>query len=97
MRTPTVADDRLMRAVRDVQRSRIRALLAYSPTPLPGELVVFRGERDDDDIPNLGWHDFATGGIELHAIEGRHESVLDEPQVSTLATELNDCLDRSGL
>ncbi len=94
---PEVADQRLTHAMRDVQRSRIRALLAYSPPPLPSELVVFRGERDDDDIPNLGWDQFATGGIELHEIAGHHESVLHEPQVSRLASELNDCLERSGI
>jgi len=91
-------DDRY-RALRKIHRSNIRALLAYSPAAYPGPVTVLVGDRDDggDDLPDLGWHRYARGGVDVHHIAGYHGAVLREPHVHVLASELAACLDGSGI
>jgi len=88
----------LLRTVKRVQRSNLRALLAYDPPTYPGSVVVLRGDRDeDDDVVNMGWDAYAEGGVELHQVSGFHNSVMQPPHVGTVAAVINGCLDRAGL
>ncbi len=90
-------DEPLLRTMKRVRRSNLRALIAYRPPTYPGEVVLFQGERDRQDIANLGWDRFVTGGIELHRISGYHQTVLHEPQVDRLASQVNACLNSTGI
>jgi acyl-coenzyme A synthetase/AMP-(fatty) acid ligase/thioesterase domain-containing protein/acyl carrier protein len=60
----------------------------------PGKLVFFRvNERPSYVHSDLtaGWQAYAAE-VEVHAVPGDHATLLDEPNVSTLAEELRKCL-----
>jgi amino acid adenylation domain-containing protein len=82
--------------IKRVQRSNLRAALAYAPPPYPGRLTLLRGDRSDGDDPTLGWGRFATGGVDTERITGFHGTVLQPPHVDTLAERLAEVLDRTG-
>jgi len=69
-----------------------------------GELALFRatrGEGPDEpyidryDDPLLGWGCRATEGVRSFDIPGGHSSMLQEPQVGTLAAELQAYIDEA--
>jgi amino acid adenylation domain-containing protein len=75
-----------------------RAIRSYCFRTYPGRVTLFRVRalslnRAYD--PELGWGKLATGGVEVRRIAGAHYSVLLQPHVRSLATELKDCLDRT--
>ncbi len=62
-----------------------------------GKITVFRLARQPfyyvrDSL--LGWGDRTTSGVELCIIRGKHNFVLREPYVQSLAKELRACLTR---
>ena len=67
-----------------------------------GQLVLFRatsGEGTDEPYidrygdPLLGWGRRATLGVQPYDVPGGHSSMLQEPQVQTLASRLQACID----
>ncbi|HEX5851854.1 MAG TPA: amino acid adenylation domain-containing protein [Solirubrobacteraceae bacterium] len=71
-----------------------RAERAYEPTPYPGDLVVFYGEGLYED-PELGWGEFAAGGIETFAVPGEHNNnreAMKEPAVRFVAERIEEQL-----
>ena len=97
VRAKPMLDESSLRTIKRVQRSNLRALLAYAPPTYPGAVTVFRGDRDHEDVPNLGWDSYALGGVEIHDTHGAHDSVLYEPQVEGLAQKVEACLESAGL
>ena len=64
----------------------------FTPKPFDGHLLLFRaGRRRLDLYPEdtLGWRNLAKGGITTVVIDGDHLSMLDHPQVDTIAERLN--------
>jgi amino acid adenylation domain-containing protein len=53
------------------------------------EQPVYRIKRRD-----LGWCDWATGGVEIHEMPGEHQTMLREPHVSATSAALLKCLDQ---
>jgi thioesterase domain-containing protein len=43
--------------------------------------------------PALGWNNHTEEATEVHIVPGDHFSMLSEPEVRTLARELQACLD----
>ena len=86
-------------ALKQVQAACLRATRQYIPNPYPGRVLLFRasdrplGSRDD---MFLGWNDLALGGVEVHAVPGNHLSIVDEPEVYTLAAQLTSCLEQAS-
>jgi thioesterase domain-containing protein len=73
---------------RQLWGAHVRALIAHQTKPYAGQITLFRTRGHplvcsfDDE---LGWREFAGGGVAVKMIPGAHESALDEPHVRTLA------------
>jgi thioesterase domain-containing protein len=66
----------------------------YQPTPYTGKALLLRA-RDEVREPanrDLGWADLIGAGLEIVDIPGAHLTIFDEPNVSILASELNERL-----
>jgi amino acid adenylation domain-containing protein len=74
-----------------------RAEKNYVPKPYTGTLTLFHGRHPDYAAPNLGWNGLAKT-FETHIIGSgtvnSRRSIMEEPLVRQLATELTECLDR---
>ena len=66
----------------------------YLPGSYGGPVTVFRGEYHADMERTLGWGERAKD-VEVHDIPGLHSSILEMPQVQTLASLLRASLDRA--
>lgn len=72
-------------------QAHIAAVAAYRPRVYPGHVTLFRVPgmallRAWD--PQLGWGEIAAGGVTVKMIPGAHYSILESPQVATLAEQL---------
>jgi len=77
--------------------SNASAADAYKPESYPGRITVFRAKDMIFDAPQaaetgLGWSVVAAGGLDLVTVPGDHMSILQEPHVATLASELETVL-----
>jgi amino acid adenylation domain-containing protein len=75
--------------LREVIESNRRALAAYAPRPYAGSVVMLvSGEEPDRTFYDrrLAWADLLTAGLNIRFMPGSHENMLDEPQVSGVAT-----------
>jgi iturin family lipopeptide synthetase A len=80
----------------DVQSLKVRltlseAVAAYAPKIFPGKVTLFRAQNPNDGFEyahDLGWSDFAEGGVEIHHIPGAHETMFFDPNVKILAAKL---------
>jgi amino acid adenylation domain-containing protein len=61
----------------------IAMLLKYRPAVFPGKLVLLKAEKGDD--PEPGWRRLAGGGLEVHAMNGLHLDMMEEPAVARTA------------
>jgi aspartate racemase len=83
----------------DEHQSKVQRLVGLSrnhtPEPYPGRVHLFRtgalGFHHVD--PEMGWGRRARGGVSIHHVLGTHEDMLYEPQVASLAQELQRALD----
>ncbi len=78
-------------------KANFRALGAYRPAPLPGDLTVIRTEggfpvefhdyEPEDAIkdPALGWTGLVDGAIEVRRMPGDHMSILDAANLPVMA------------
>jgi len=89
----------LPRPLRNVRQACAKAAAGYAVQPYAGQVTLFRvkeksvGSLDD---PYAIWWRVAAGGVDLREISGDHLSLLKEPQVRSLAEELNRALDHSS-
>jgi thioesterase domain-containing protein/acyl carrier protein len=78
------------------------AVKSYVSQVYPGKVTLFRatasiyhsldGVLDSDE---LGWDEFAGGGLEVYKVPGNHSTLMTEPNVQVLAAQLKPCLDRA--
>ncbi|WP_066265889.1 non-ribosomal peptide synthetase [Hydrogenophaga palleronii] len=74
------------------------AVSRYSPGTYAGRMVIFYPEDEpffdlDKAIASgMGWRRYGTGRIDLLPIPGGHISMLDEPNVGTMARRLSNLL-----
>ena len=87
----------LLPAFREMPKALLHAGWSYRPRPYPGRITLFRavgsGSRRGPD-PFAGWSQVAAGGVEVYEVAGGHNTMMREPHVQSLATQLQACLER---
>ena len=81
-----------------MMESNLRALREYIPNRYPGRLTLFRActrPMLHSQCADLGWSEWVTGGVAVISIPGHHASILKEPSVQLLATNLQSVVDNS--
>ncbi len=74
------------------------AMARYTPRDYGGKITLFRAEIAREVVLKdelLGWGNIKTRGIEIYDVPGRHQIVVNEPHVRTLADKLKDVLDKA--
>ena len=73
------------------------AALEYNPRIYPGRITEFRARKEYACYRGreLGWQDWAIGGVETHIVPVYPASMLVEPFVEHVADILKDCIERS--
>ncbi|REG22684.1 phosphopantetheine binding protein, partial [Archangium gephyra] len=89
-----------LRLLYRVFESNLRALARYEPGAYGGRVTLFRASRTAVPGPAGsagGWGRWVAGGVEEHELQGDHHSILQAPEVQTLAERLGVLLfARSG-
>lgn len=84
-----------------INRVVVSSVRNYVSQPYTGKITLFRADatiymsEDGPDSDDVGWNQFATGGLEIHKVPGDHNTVLAEPHVRTLAPILIRCLEEA--
>jgi amino acid adenylation domain-containing protein len=84
-----------LRELFELYRTNLSALLSYEPRAYAGILTLFRSGASSSD-PAHGWTPYAAG-VEVLEIEGDHYSIVNGPQVKTLAARLEGMLNGERL
>ncbi len=104
--TPDIGIEQARRVIR-VTAINLHASQTYIPQIYSGNVVLFRAkegvkeaEAGQSEIPrkytlSRGWDTLTTGEIKIHVVPGNHSTILDDPQVQTLASLLRDCIDKA--
>jgi phthiocerol/phenolphthiocerol synthesis type-I polyketide synthase E len=80
-------------------KKMIKMIIAYKPKKADIKLTLFKAQdfenffdssRDDSN----GWKDLTNFDIDRYSIPGNHDSMLEEPNVQTLAEKINECLEK---
>lgn len=89
----------LMPSLRRVRDANVLAVKRYVPEPYLGVVTLFRAmERGLEPVDSdANWRYVAAGGLRVVDIPGDHLSMLDPPNVLTLAAALNDALQRAAV
>lgn len=85
-------------AVKKVRRACAAAGDRYQLKPYPEKILLFRaGEKGLRGLEEAGegWQKYASGGLEIHELDGDHGNILNEPNVRLLAADLRQCLERA--
>ncbi|MFL5356299.1 amino acid adenylation domain-containing protein [Archangium sp.] len=82
-----------LQALRRVFEENLRAAWRYVPPRYEGRITVF--EASESALRAQGGTRFVTTGVDVHALEGDHYSILRGPGVEALAARLSSCLERA--
>ena len=89
LQLPTL--QRLLRTtLANTQAGRHYVLQSY-----PGRVTLLRSDQNFTKLTqqaDLGWHEFAQGGVDIVRVPGDHMNLLRKPNVQTLAARLTACL-----
>src|SRR5436190_4708395 len=80
-------------------RVHYRVWASYEPKPYDGKVLFIRAQRQPGGIyPDslLGWGGKLTGEVLTQEIPGFRQTILNEPNVGTLASLLNNITDGAG-
>ncbi len=80
------------RRLRRLQEVAVEAALAYRAGPYGGPVTVLRTEEFLGNVDIERWHGVAAT-IRERMVFGSHRSMLREPDVASLATTLQECID----
>jgi hypothetical protein len=77
---------------------RTNAWVRYPLLPLESRAVLFRAQESGGAYlyrvhADLGWGDRFNHGLRIVEVPGDHFTLLKDPQVSTLAQGIRDCLE----
>lgn len=75
------------------------AFLHYEPKKYSGILTLFQARNQSiNEVmfgsldPKMGWGDLALGGVRVRIVDGFHRNIHLSPYVTSLASELRQCL-----
>jgi thioesterase domain-containing protein len=68
-------------------------LRKYRPQPYAGRITLLQSTDGAHD-PSV-WTPFSAKPVEVHIVAGDHVSMVTEPYVTTLAVQLQQCLDKA--
>ncbi|MER8439960.1 amino acid adenylation domain-containing protein [Mesorhizobium sp. M1312] len=96
---PDMGETQLNNILAVAEANRI-ALREYTPRPNDSRSVLFaakKGLRTSTNEPDgdLGWKQFARGGLDIHEVPGNHYTMVAPPHVRVLATKLKEYLNRN--
>jgi thioesterase domain-containing protein len=74
------------------------AAVNYVPPLFPGRVTLFQASASANNprATNDLWARLAGRGVEVKFIPGQHEDILSEPNVTSLAQSITDCLANSS-
>jgi thioesterase domain-containing protein len=81
-----------------LMESNLRVLREYTPKRYPIRLTLFRACTRPllhSQSADLGWGEWAAGGVDILPVPGHHASILREPGVQLLARQLQSAIDNS--
>jgi thioesterase domain-containing protein len=82
-------------------RAFLRAADSFRPCVYPGRLTLLRATEVESALldvgPYMGWARLAAGGVETFDVPGNHHTIMDEPNVTVLASMLKRCLETAEL
>jgi thioesterase domain-containing protein/aryl carrier-like protein len=73
-----------------------RVARTYVPQPYLGALVILLAMDNPNDL-SQGWGEMASQGLEIHRVPGDHHTMLIEPHVQHVATQLQQCISKAHL
>lgn len=88
------ADD--LAAMEQTYLNSMRLLFEYQASPYSGKVVIFEAEESDalyDVTASDTWQGIITPAPEVQVVSGDHHSMMREPAVAKLATQLDEALD----
>jgi amino acid adenylation domain-containing protein len=81
--------DTTANTLHDVEEFNYQAARQYVPAPYPGRVTFIYAQEEISTPENIfGWETLATGGVEVIAVPGNHQSMIKAPQVHRLAEQL---------
>jgi amino acid adenylation domain-containing protein len=84
-------------ATRRIADAHIKAANTYQPKPYGGKIIQFMcsdGPHRSYEDRRLAWSVLVPGGFEVRIVPGDHLSMVEEPNVTVLAEQLEAALDR---
>jgi amino acid adenylation domain-containing protein len=82
--------------IMDVYRATVQAISTYEVQRYTGSVDLFacaKAPGRDLSAPCSGWQELIAGDFRVHAVPGGHYSVIEQPDVATLAGNLLNALD----
>lgn len=81
----------------DIFKARTKLGIEYSPPTIDCNIALFKASKllpEFKDIadPNNHWQKYSLRKIQVHMVDGNHESILEEPNVQKLANKINSLL-----
>lgn len=81
----------------DIFKTRTKLGKEYSPPTIDCNIALFKASKllpEFKDIadPNNHWQKYSLRKIQVHMVDGDHESILEEPNVQKLANKINSLL-----
>jgi acyl transferase domain-containing protein/thioesterase domain-containing protein/acyl carrier protein len=95
LRMPTDFGLSELRRYYNLFKINIKAMRNYVPQAYPGRVIFFRASDRDSfnpQNPELGWHDLAMEGLEIHDVPGNHITMNFPPHVQVIGQLLNSIL-----
>ena len=82
-------EQNLSDTLREVEEFNYLAAEKYLPRVYPDQVTFFSAREEVSAQENLfGWKTLVTGGVEVVAVPGDHQSMIQEPHVHLLAEQL---------
>jgi thioesterase domain-containing protein/acyl carrier protein len=76
-----------------LQQVAVEASLAYRAPPYGGTVTLVRTEEFLGNVEVERWHGVDAAAVEERMVFGSHRSMLREPDVASLASTLQECID----
>jgi amino acid adenylation domain-containing protein len=88
------------RQLNKVTETYLKARESYIPQMYLGKITLFKSMETERMVESgnfdaqLGWGNYAAGGLETINVPGDHLGILKEPNVAILAQELKTCINK---